>query len=153
MVTVVGGAAAVEECRPFYFFYGLFFFQFFRIFFWIFFWWTWNDSQWCSHDDRNGFCLHSWLLEALSSVPFSAGTDASINLHHLSAPCLGMISGLLAGTVLSAWICWSYRTVPGPTTISGLGLWSYHLWLHIPPMKIFTDFILLFRYSLWYSCI
>ena len=51
------------------------------------------------------FLYFSLLSASLAVVFFSAGTDTSINLHHFSALCLSMISGLLAGTVLSVWIC------------------------------------------------
>ena len=83
----------------------------------------WHGSQCCSHDDRTSptsSFLQPFVCFFVCLVLFSAGTDTSISLHHFSGLCLRMISGLLAGTVLSVWICWSYRTVHEPTVVTGL---------------------------------
>lgn len=87
----------------------------------------WRGSQCCSPDDRivPVFTLHILAISAscpllwLSGVWFRLYTDTSINLHHLSELSLSMISGLLAITVLSMWICWSYRTAHEPAVVVG----------------------------------
>ena len=67
-----------------------------------------------------------YLLLWLSGVFFFHRMDTWISWHHLLELYLSMISGLLAGTVLSMWICRSYWTVLDSAVVIGVGMWLYH---------------------------